>query len=110
MGLLIGLVMTLAVYYGAPPRGGSSPSPATSDPHPRSAVFDKAAVAADAGICSTIGADILRKGGSVVDAGISTTLCAGVVQSHRSADGNYHHVKPFENPNNFNSILDLLIP
>ena len=82
--------MTLGVYYGLPRRGstnddtgndntgGSSPSGL-----PRHGIFSKAAVAADAGICSTMGKGILEKGGSVVDAYITTALCAGVVNSHR---------------------------
>ncbi|KAJ3292319.1 hypothetical protein HDU79_001529 [Rhizoclosmatium sp. JEL0117] len=46
-----------------------------------------AAVAAENGICSEIGVDILKKGGSSVDATIATTLCLGVTNSFSSGIG-----------------------
>lgn len=47
-------------------------------------------VAADHGRCSDIGADILRKGGNAVDAGIATALCQGVVNPMASGVGGGH--------------------
>ena len=90
IGLLIGAAVTLGVYYGLPPRGSTNDNTgndnaggSSSTGLPRSGIFSKAAVASDAGICSTMGKGILEKGGGVVDAYITTTLCAGVVNSHR---------------------------
>ena len=40
--------------------------------------FANAAVASDHTVCSTIGTNILREGGSAIDAAIATTFCAGV--------------------------------
>ncbi|GAA6220814.1 gamma-glutamyltransferase 5-like [Lates japonicus] len=41
--------------------------------------FSSAAVAADSGICSEIGRDILRSGGSAVDGAIAALLCTSVI-------------------------------
>ncbi|CAH1780595.1 unnamed protein product [Owenia fusiformis] len=45
------------------------------------------AVASDVSECSIIGTDILKKGGSGVDAAIATTFCVGVVNSFASGIG-----------------------
>ncbi|KAI0216784.1 Glutathione hydrolase 7 [Lamellibrachia satsuma] len=46
-----------------------------------------AVVVADDAACSTIGTDMLKKGGSGVDAAIAALLCQGVVHMHTSGIG-----------------------
>jgi len=50
-------------------------------------VFEKYAVASDGGPCSMIGANMLEKGGSVVDAAIATFLCIGLYNSQSAGIG-----------------------
>ena len=50
--------------------------------------YKHAGIAADSEICGQIAKDILRKNGSVVDAGIAAQLCNGVVdQPHMGIGG-----------------------
>lgn len=49
--------------------------------------YKKGAVATDAGKCSEIGRDVLKKGGSAVDAAIASSFCIGVINMHSAGIG-----------------------
>uniref|UniRef100_A0A914ZJ14 Gamma-glutamyltranspeptidase 1 n=3 Tax=Parascaris univalens TaxID=6257 RepID=A0A914ZJ14_PARUN len=51
------------------------------------AQFKRAAIAADHGLCSEIGRDVLLLGGNVIDATIAALVCVGVVNPHSSGLG-----------------------
>lgn len=50
-------------------------------------LYHHAAVAADAPQCSVVGVNILRKGGTAVDAAVASSLCLGVVNLHSTGIG-----------------------
>ncbi|KAF4118061.1 glutathione hydrolase 1 proenzyme-like isoform X1 [Onychostoma macrolepis] len=59
----------------------------TSTETPSDNCYTKAAVAADAGTCSEIGRDILKRKGSAVDAAIATLLCLSLFNAHSMGIG-----------------------
>lgn len=71
----------------------TSPTTPTNSPYPTPGAnagngnYTNGAVATDAGKCSEIGRDILKKGGSAVDAAIASSLCIGVVNMHSAGIG-----------------------
>ena len=49
--------------------------------------YEQGVVAADAGLCSEVGRDILKKKGSAVDSAIATSFCIGVINMHSAGVG-----------------------
>lgn len=52
--------------------------------HPPSAKDKKGAVASESAVCSHIGIDVLKDGGTAADAMVATVFCIGVVSMYHS--------------------------
>ncbi|XP_030048606.1 glutathione hydrolase 6 [Microcaecilia unicolor] len=50
-------------------------------------VYHHATVITESEICSSLGKDVLMAGGNVIDAGVSATLCLGIVHPHTAGIG-----------------------
>uniref|UniRef100_H3D1N8 Glutathione hydrolase n=1 Tax=Tetraodon nigroviridis TaxID=99883 RepID=H3D1N8_TETNG len=81
-GVVVVLAAAVSLFLGVF-MGLGSRNMASSSNH----FFSKAAVAADAGTCSEIGRDFLKRNGSAVDASIATLLCISLFNAHSMGIG-----------------------
>lgn len=81
--VLVVLALALAVAAVVSVAVGLTYSGAQQQPF----LYHHATVAADAPQCSVVGVDILRKGGTAVDAAVASSLCLGVVNLHSTGIG-----------------------
>jgi hypothetical protein len=96
-GVFVALVITSAAFI-QPVRPGSIIHPPIAPiPHPSYLIHaEHGAVASENESCSIIGVEMLKQGGSAVDAAIAATLCIGVVNMFSSGigGGGFMVIKP----------------
>ena len=81
--LSITIILEVGIFQLVSSLAIKSPNGPVREAKNGAGIFERYAVASDGGICSMIGANMLEKGGAVVDAAIATSLCIGLYNSQR---------------------------
>ena len=90
VAIIIGLSIGLSKKDTASSTSNPTPQPnlpPPTGPPGADGPYKEQVVAADAGKCSEIGRDILKKKGSAVDAAVAALFCVGVINMHSAGVG-----------------------
>jgi len=68
--------------------------------------YRHAVVASDAGLCSEIGLDILKKNGTAVDSAVATLFCTGVYNMHSAGVGGGGFMVVYKKSTKFVEVID----
>ena len=68
--------------------------------------YKHAVVASDAGLCSEIGRDILKKGGSAMDSAVAALFCIGVYNMHSAGVGGGGFMVVYNKSTRFVEVID----
>ena len=121
--IVLAIIITLAIVFTR--KKQSKPGkPVTTKPHPSvtptpkailppptgppgaDGPYKHAVVASDAGPCSEIGRNILKKGGSAMDAAIAALFCTGVYNMHSAGVGGGGFMVVYKKSTRFVEVID----
>ena len=86
------------------PSAGIKPLPTA--PPGADGPYQHAVVASDAGPCSEIGRDILKKNGTAVDSAVAALFCIGVYNMHSAGIGGGGFMVVYKKSTNFVEVID----
>ena len=103
--IIFPIVWTTYKEEPIPTRSVGIPPPPTGPPG-ADGPYKHAVVASDAGLCSEIGRDVLKKNGSAMDASIATLFCIGVYNMHSAGIGGGGFLVVYNKSNKFVEVID----
>lgn len=110
--VVLGIVIALAIIFTRDKKSEpETPTPRPIQPPPTGppgadGPYQHAVVASDAGPCSDIGRDILKKGGTAMDSAIAALLCIGVYNMHSAGVGGGGFMVVYNKSTNFVEVID----
>lgn len=110
--VLLAIIIALAVIFtrdkeSKPSIPAAKPiKPPPTGPPGADGPYKHAVVASDAGPCSEIGRDILKKGGSAMDSAIASLFCIGVYNMHSAGIGGGGFIVVYKKSKNSVEVID----